>query len=79
MSKQGKSTATPSLMRIANPHKSKPAYLLPIANREEAALLLELLQKSAVPAPVAHVMAALWGKAQSCANYFGPADGGNAP
>ena len=50
--------------------KQKPPYLFAVENAEQAALLNELFQKSAVGAAQAHVMAALYAKAVLCAKHF---------
>jgi len=50
--------------------KAKPPYLLQIATAEQAALLSELFAKSAVAAPQAHVLAALYAQVCLCEKHF---------
>jgi hypothetical protein len=54
--------------------KPQPPYLFQVATKEQAALLVELFQKAATPAPQAHVLAALWGQVERCAAHFSPPD-----
>lgn len=50
--------------------KQKPPYLLQLSNAEEAGLVLEMCMKVAVNAQSAHVMAAIYSRAQAAAKYF---------
>jgi hypothetical protein len=57
--------------------KTKPPYLLPIENADQAKLLTELFQRAATNAPQAHILAAMWGHVERCGKYFAEAPPAN--